>query len=143
MGFPDGATVKEPTCQCRRPKKCGFNPWNLKIPWRRAQQPTPVFFSEEFHGQRRLVGYSPQGHTEWNTTKTTKAQVHRASYHLFSFIQLSAFYLHCFPGCSIGKESAFNAGDLGWEGNGNALQHSCLGNPISQRSLVNYSPWGC
>ena len=31
---------KEPTCQCRR---SGFNPWAGKIPWRRAQLPTPVF----------------------------------------------------------------------------------------------------
>jgi len=25
----------------------GFNPWVVKIPWRRAWQPTPVFFSGE------------------------------------------------------------------------------------------------
>ena len=30
---------KEPTCQCRRPKRCRFNPWVGKIPWRRAWQP--------------------------------------------------------------------------------------------------------
>ena len=44
--------------QCRR---CNFNPWIRKIPWRRAWQPTPVFLPGKFHGQRRLVGYSPQG----------------------------------------------------------------------------------
>ena len=27
-------------------------------------------------------------------------------------------------------------------GNGNPLQHSCLGNPMGQRSLAGYSPWG-
>ena len=27
-------------------------------PWRRAWQPTPVFLSGKFHGQRSLVGYS-------------------------------------------------------------------------------------
>ena len=31
-GFPDGASGKEPACQCRRPKRCGFNPWVWKIP---------------------------------------------------------------------------------------------------------------
>ena len=36
---------------------------------------------------------------------------------------------------------------LGWgrspgEGNGNSLQYSCLENPMEQRSLVGYSPWG-
>jgi len=30
--------------QCRRP---GFSPWVGKIPWRRAWQPTPVFFPGE------------------------------------------------------------------------------------------------
>ena len=29
------------------------------------------------------------------------------------------------------------------EGNGNPLQYPCLENPIGQRSLVCYSPWGC
>ena len=30
------------TNTCRRPKRCGFDPWIGKIPWRRAQQPTLV-----------------------------------------------------------------------------------------------------
>ena len=40
--------------QCRRP---GFYPWVGKNPWRRAWQPTPVFFPGKSHGQRSLVGY--------------------------------------------------------------------------------------
>ena len=36
----------------------GFDPWVGKIPWRRAWQPTPVFLSGEFHGQRSLASYS-------------------------------------------------------------------------------------
>ena len=39
-----------------------FDPWFGNIPWRRKWQPTPVFLSEESHGQRSLAGYSPQGH---------------------------------------------------------------------------------
>ena len=31
-GFPGGASGKEPVCQCRRPERCGFNPWVGKIP---------------------------------------------------------------------------------------------------------------
>ena len=59
-GFPDGASGKEPACQCRRHKRCGLSPWVGKIPWRRAWQPTPVLFLPgEYHGQRSLVGYSP------------------------------------------------------------------------------------
>ena len=46
-GFPGGTNGKEPTCQCRRHKRCGFNPWVGKILWRRAWQPTPVFLPRE------------------------------------------------------------------------------------------------
>ena len=58
-GFSGGASGKEPTYQCRRHKRCGFNSWVRKIPWRRAQQPTLVFKPAESHGQRSLTGYSP------------------------------------------------------------------------------------
>ena len=37
--------------------------------WRRAQQPTPVFLPGESHGLRSLVGYSPQGRKESDTTE--------------------------------------------------------------------------
>ena len=33
--FPSGADGKEPTCQCRRHKRQGFDCWVGKIPWRR------------------------------------------------------------------------------------------------------------
>ena len=55
--FPGGASGKEPACQCRRHKRCGFNPWVGKIHWRRKWQPTPVFLPGESHGQRSLTGY--------------------------------------------------------------------------------------
>jgi len=31
--------------------------------------PMPIFLPEEFHGQRSLVGYSPWGHKESDTTE--------------------------------------------------------------------------
>ena len=37
--FPGGASDKEPACQCRR---CEFDPWVGRIPWRRARQPITV-----------------------------------------------------------------------------------------------------
>ena len=46
---------KESACQCRR---CGFDPWVGKIPWRRKWQPTSVFLPGKAHGQGSLVGYS-------------------------------------------------------------------------------------
>ena len=57
-----------------------------------------------------------------------------------------------FPGGSVGKESACNAGDPGdmgsvpgsgrfpGRGHSNPLQYSCLENPTHKRSLVGYSP---
>ena len=37
---------KESTCQCRKLKSYGFNPWVRKIAWRRKWQPPPIFFPE-------------------------------------------------------------------------------------------------
>ena len=92
--------------------------WVGKIPWRREWLPTPVFLPGEFHAQRSLLGYSPWNHKESDTTEIRIA--------LFDF-----------PGGSVGKESAYNVGDLGLipglgrspgEGNGNPLQYSYLEN---------------
>ena len=47
MGFPGGTSGKEPNCQCRRFKRCGFDPWVGKIPWRRACQPTSEVLLEK------------------------------------------------------------------------------------------------
>ena len=49
---------------CQTP---GIHPWVGKVLWRRKWQPTPVFLSGESHGQRSLVGYSPQGHKPSDT----------------------------------------------------------------------------
>ena len=59
--YTGGTSGKEPTCRCRRRKRCKFDPWVRKIPWGRAWQPTPVILPGEVHGQRSLVGYSPWG----------------------------------------------------------------------------------
>ena len=69
MGFPDDSVGEESFCQCRRCKRRGFDSWVRKIPWRRKWQPTPVFLPGEAHGQRSLVGYSPWGRKESDTTK--------------------------------------------------------------------------
>ena len=51
--------------QCRRPK---FDPWVGKILWRREWLLTPVFLPGESR-QRSLVGYSPWGRKESDTTE--------------------------------------------------------------------------
>ena len=50
-GFPGG----------RSHRKCRFDPWLRKIPWRRKWQPTLVFLPGESHGQGSLVGYTVHG----------------------------------------------------------------------------------
>ena len=53
---------KESAYQCRR---CSFDPWVGKIPWRRAWPPTPVFLPGKSTGQRSLVGCTPWSCKNW------------------------------------------------------------------------------
>ena len=71
LGFPGGASGKEPACQCQRPKRPGFDPSVGKIPWRRVWQPIPVFLPRESHWPRSLAGYSPLSHKESNKPEAT------------------------------------------------------------------------
>ena len=41
-------------------------------PWRREWLPTLLFLPEKSHGQSSLVGYSPQGLKESDTTEATE-----------------------------------------------------------------------
>ena len=54
----------------------GFDPWDGKIPWRREWQPTLVFLPGKSHGWRSLVGYSPQGRKESDTTERLQFTSH-------------------------------------------------------------------
>ena len=45
---------------------------------RRKWQSTPVFLPGESHGQRSLVGYSPQGHKELDATEVTQYETTHA-----------------------------------------------------------------
>ena len=55
MGLPWWLSGKESAFQYR---KCRFDPWVSKIPWRRKWQPTLVFSPGKSHGQKSLEGYS-------------------------------------------------------------------------------------
>ena len=71
--FPRGSavTVTNPPAM-QEPQETQVWPLGSKIPWRSALQPTPVFLSGEPHGQRSLVGYSPQSHKKVDTTEVTE-----------------------------------------------------------------------
>jgi len=73
MGFPRGSEGKSVCLQCGRP---GFDPWVRKVPWGRKWQPTPVFLPGKSHGWRNLVGYSPWGHKESDTTEQLHFHFH-------------------------------------------------------------------
>ena len=76
VGFPGGTSGKEPTCQCRKHKRLGFDPRVGKIPWSRKWWPTPVFLPGKFHGQRSLADYSPWGPKESDIIEHTCMCVH-------------------------------------------------------------------
>ena len=63
--FPHGSDGKESVCSVGDLGSILVG----KIPWSRIWQPTPVFLPGEFHGQRSLVGYSPWGPKELDTTE--------------------------------------------------------------------------
>ena len=58
---------------CQQCGRFGYDPWIGMILWRREWQPTPIFLPGESHGQRSsLVGYSPWGRKESDTTEWLK-----------------------------------------------------------------------
>ena len=58
--------------------------------WRRKWQPTPIFLPGKFHGLRTLVGYSPQGRRESDTTE-------RVHFHFQPNKQKAEILLTCHP----------------------------------------------
>ena len=109
-----------------------INVINTAICHRRRQwQPTPVLLPGKSHGQRSLVGFSPWGHGESDTTE-------RLHFHLEHWSGLSFPFPGDLP--SPGLEPMSPAletdsvppeppGKSVGEGNGNPLQCSCLENP--------------
>ena len=48
----------------------------LRWPWRRRWHPTPALLPGKSHGRRSLVGYSPWGHKESDTTQQLHFHFH-------------------------------------------------------------------
>ena len=94
---------KEPDCHCRDIKDSS----SRKIPWRRAWQPTPIFLPGESHGQRNLVGYSPQGESDVTEVTQHSETVNLIFYAIVwvlhynikesSKIEIRIFFLSFFP----------------------------------------------
>ena len=112
MGLPWWLTQCSICLQCGRP---GFDSWVGKIPQRRKWQSTPALLPGKSHGRRSLIGYSPWGCNESDTTELLHFHLHGAStkhnenfrtlmLHHFSssqpqrgtYVSLALFYHHDF-----------------------------------------------
>ena len=96
--FPGGSDGKSVCLQCRRPR---FDPWVGKIPWRRKWHPTPVLLPGKSHGRRSLVGYSPWGRKESDTTE--RLHFHPYFYLLIFIFDCAGPLLLCGLFSSCGK----------------------------------------
>ena len=59
LGFPGGASGKEPACQCRLDIRDVVRSLGQEDPLEEGMQPTPVRLPGESHRHRSLAGYSP------------------------------------------------------------------------------------
>ena len=93
--------MQETTCNAG---DLGSIPGSESSTWRRKWQPTPVFLSGEFHGQKGLAGYSPFGQrSQTRLSDYTATTIQQCS--LFSYfkglenkmIQRKKFPLKEFP----------------------------------------------
>ena len=73
MGFPGGSDGKESVCIAG---DLGSIPGLGRSPGGRPWWPIPVFLPGDSHGQRRLAGYSPQGHKESDTPEWMRQGFH-------------------------------------------------------------------
>ena len=75
-------------------------PLSWEDPWRREWQPTPVFVSGESHGQRGLVGCSPRGHKESDTTErliiTVKYDICRKLFYTHTHTRIHYIYIYIY-----------------------------------------------
>ena len=72
MGFAGVSLVNNLPAVQQMHRRCQFDSWVRRIPWRRAWQPTPVFLLGKSHGQRTLVDYSTWGHKELEMTEANE-----------------------------------------------------------------------
>ena len=126
-----------------------------KIPWRRKWQSTPTLLPGKSHRWRRVIGYSPWGLKEsdtterlhftsyrWDTSPASLAINHSSSpASLASPSMITAWTWVSLVAQLVKKKSACTAEDLGsipalgrspGEGHGNPLQYSCLKNSMDK-----------
>ena len=93
-GLPRWPSGKESACQCKRHKRCWFDPWVGKIAWRRKWQPTPVLLPGKSQGQRSLAA-TVQGVTQSWTRQRTHTHTQAAMLDVFSWAYLPFAFILC------------------------------------------------
>ena len=68
-GLPWWFNGRESTCQCRRHRRPWVQSLSEEDPWKKKCQPTLVLLPGKSHGWRSLVGCSPLGREESDTTE--------------------------------------------------------------------------
>ena len=82
---------KESACQCRRYR---FDPWVVKIPWRRKWHSTPVFLPEKSQGQRSLIGCGPLGSKRFRQDLANEQKKGRyGKQYIYTYIEC-VFYIY-------------------------------------------------
>ena len=88
-------------------------------------QPTPVFLTGKFHGQRSMVHYSPWGHKESDTTEMTW---HTHAHGLSAHVSHERIWLRsCWGDWGV-------VGKIPWRRKCNPLQYSWLENSMDRRA---------
>ena len=63
IGLPRWHSGNESICQCRRPKRHGFDIWIRRISWIRKRQPTSIFLPGKYLGQEDLLEQEKATHS--------------------------------------------------------------------------------
>ena len=102
-----------------------------KISWRRKWQPAPVLLPGKSHGWRSLVGYSPLGRKELDTTEQL---------HFHFFFQVAQWLRIHLPMQETRVQCL--AQEDPWRRKWQPTPAFLPGKSHGWRSLIGYSPWG-
>ena len=69
LGFYWASLVAQMVKCCLQRERPRFDPWVGRMPWRRKWQPTPALLPGKSYERRSLIGYSPWGCKESDTTE--------------------------------------------------------------------------
>ena len=67
--FPGGTSGKEPACQCRRPKRCRFDPWVVRSPGGQHGNPLQYYCLEKPMGREAWQGMVHRITRSWTWLK--------------------------------------------------------------------------